>query len=192
LLRGVQGENCLAIGITDFKIMQNGKEENYFLMITHENSGSEGSRLSFYIALGNDLMTANFHRTFTHRGNVKDYQGMALLTEDIGSGHNYANFYIIAPFTTDVVEIPTHDYCDLWKLSLTGELETSPIHGIEKVVDGKHFSTHGGASTLGRKVHFRWGSGVEIVNSDNFRFHTTERNFSRGKTFDLTYNTFSK
>jgi len=192
LLRGVQDSNCLSVSISDFKIRQGGNDLNYFLMITHEDSGSEGSRFSFYIAQGDDLATANFHLKFTHKGGLKDYQGMSLLTEDIGESHDYANFYIVAPFTTDVAGIPTHDYCDLWKLKLSGDFGTTPVHEIEKVVDGKHFSTHGGASTLGRKVHFRWGSGVEIVNSDNYRLHTTERNFDRGKTFKLTYNTFSK
>ena len=84
------------------------------------------------------------------------------------------------------------DYCDLWSIRLSGNLESSPAHEISKVIDGKHFSTHGGASTLGRKVHFRWGSSVEVVSGDNFKLHTTERNFSRGSTFELVYNTFSK
>ena len=192
LLRGVKADNCLAVGITDFKIMQNGVEQSYFLMVTHESSGANGSRLLFYIAQGNDLLTANFRYISTYHGNVKDYQGMSLITEDIGNGHDYANFYIVAPFTTDVAGIPTHDYCDLYRVALSGDFEVNPNYSIAKVVDGKHFYTHGGASTLGRKVHFRWGSGVEITNGDNFRLHTTERNFSRGKTFGLTYNTFAK
>jgi len=191
LLRGVQASNCLAVGIADFKIMQNGTEQSYFLMVTHEDSGSEGHRLSFYLAHGSDLLAANFRQVFTHFGGVKDYQGLSLITEDIGSGQAHASFYLVAPFTTDVLGMPTHDYCDLWHINLTGELETHPVFAASKVVDGRHFSTHGGASTLGRKVHFRWGSSVQILGSDNYRLHTTERNFSRGKTFALTYNRFS-
>ena len=186
LLRGVKNNNCAALGISDFKIMQNGTEQSCFLMVTHENGN-----LVMYLAQGSDLMTANFHQVYIHQYNVKDYQGLTLLTEDIGGGHDYANFYLVAPFTTDnFLGIPTNDYCDLWKISVSGNLQANPIFSTEKIVDGKHFSTHGG--TIGIKVHFRWGSSVEIVSSDSFRLHTTERNFANVTNFELVYNTFSK
>jgi len=186
LLRGVKNNNCAATSISDFKVMQNGVEKPYFLMVTHENGN-----LVMYLAEGNDLLTANFHQVYIHQYNVKDYQGLTLITEDIGSGHDYTNFYLIAPFTTDNwLGIPTNDYCDLWKISLSGNLQTNPVFATNKLIDGKHFSTHGG--TIGIKVHFRWGSSVEIMSGDNFRLHTTERNFSHDTHFELVYNTFSK
>ena len=186
LLRGVKNNNCAALGISNFKIMQNGTEQSYFLMTTHENGN-----LVMYLAVGNDLLTADFHQVYIHQYNVKDYQGVTLLTEDIGSGHDYANFYLVAPFTTDnFLGIPTNDYCDLWKISLSGNLQSNPVFTPQKIVDGRHFYTHGG--TIGIKVHFRWGSSVEIINNDNFRLHTTERNFATVTNFELVYNTFSK
>jgi len=105
--------------------------------------------------------------------------------------HDLANFYLIAPFTTNnFLGIPTNDYCDLWKITLSGNFQASPACTAEKLVDGKHFSTHGG--TIGIKVHFRWGSSVEIINGDNFKLHTTERNFANVTNYELVYNTFSK
>ncbi|MCL2404438.1 MAG: prealbumin-like fold domain-containing protein [Defluviitaleaceae bacterium] len=186
LLRGVKNNNCAALGISNFKIMQNGAELPYFLMVTHENGN-----LVMYIAQSNDLLTANFHQVYIHQHNVKDYQGLTLLTEDIDSGHDYANFYLVAPFTTDnFLGIPTNDYCDLWKINISGNLQANPAFVPEKIVDGRHFYTHGG--TVGIKVHFRWGSSVEILNSDSFRLHTTERNFATVSNFELVYNTFKK
>jgi len=182
LLRGVKNNNCAALCISDFKIAG----ISYFLMVTHENGN-----LVMYLAQGDDLLTANFHQVYIHQYNVKDYQGLTLLTEDIGSGYDYANFYVVAPFTTDnFLGIPTNDYCDLWKIKVSGNLQTSPVFATEKLVDGKHFYTHGG--TIGIKVHFRWGSSIEIINSDNFRLHTTERNFTTVANYELVYNTFSK
>jgi len=155
-------------------------------MTTHENGN-----LVMYLAEGSDLLTANFRQVYIHQYNVKDYQGLTLLTEDIGSSHDLANFYLIAPFTTDnFLGIPTNDYCDLWKITLSGNFQTSPKCTAEKLIDGKHFSTHGG--TIGIKVHFRWGSSVEIISGDSFRLHTTERNFANVTNYELVYNTFSK
>jgi len=186
LLRGVKNNNCVATSISNFKILQNGVEQPYFLMVTHEDDF-----LVMYLAQGDDLLTANFYQVHLLSSGVKDYQGLSLITENIGGTHDLAYFYLVAPFTTDnFLGIPTNDYCDLWHIGLTGNLQSNPTLAVQKLVDGKHFSTHGG--TIGIKTHFRWGSGVEITDSDNFRLHTTERNFTTVANFELVYNTFSK
>jgi len=191
LLRGPHPQNCLAVGITDFKITRDGVTKNYFLMITHETTGPEGSRFSCYLAQGDDITTADFHWRFTHRGGVNNYQGFSLLTEDIGTGQDHASIYIVAPYTTDVAGRPTTDRCDLWQLNLSGNFDGTPINNMQKIVSGMHFVTHSFTSVAGQNVHFRWGCSVEILGPDRIRLLVSERNFSRGKPFDMRYNTFT-
>jgi hypothetical protein len=183
-----------AVGITDFKLKYpDGAIQNYFIMAV-----TSPDRIDLYLGAGDDLGDADFFLWKTIKSGdrdfkIHDYQGISLITlaNESGAVESFANIHIIAPFTLDVLGIPTKDRCDYWRFTV--EIKNNGVNiPDDMILELKRdvpFDTDAGGL---RGPHFRWGCGVYLRNENSFELLATDRNFveNNGK-FSVYYVSFN-
>lgn len=97
--------------------------------------------------------------------NWGDYQGMGLISD------RNDNFYLIGFNTTPGGLVGGNDWADLFSFDPTQQSDKM----ITKLAN-LHLTTEGGHGPSGYMVHFRWGSGLRIVNPETMHFFASERN----------------
>jgi hypothetical protein len=155
-----------AAGITNYT----DADTEFYLLAAYSNN-----TIDFYKSNGNPIsVNPGFQKIlFSAKFSCEVYDSICLLT-DINQ-----QIYMVG-FRVHGLGGANEDYVDLYKIDLKQQ-------SISQVISSRHFYTeHGGVVGLAG-VHFRWGSGLQIINDSSLNFLATQRNFVNNLFYTNTF-----
>jgi hypothetical protein len=155
-----------AAGITNYT----DSETEYYLLAAYNNGA-----IDFYKSNGNPISkNPGFQEIlFSAKLSGEVYDSICLITDVNQQIH-------MVGFRVHNLGGSNQDYADLYEIDLPGQC-------VSEVISSRHFhSKHGGVVGLAG-VHFRWGSGLQIVSDSSLDFFATQRNFVGGLFYTNTF-----